>query len=138
MQPYHTKSKKFTGTRWADVINKASALHNQIKAKTKRRPYIRSSYFKKDKIFLGIYWSHLHEKKNLKDKTRRVKFFGCAVELIRNSNFKPDSKENPNNKDEIVHRFAGLTADNELFFVQIKEEKRTGKKYLISTFPLGK
>jgi hypothetical protein len=138
MEPYHTKSKKFAGTSWADVNKKAFTLYKQIKAKTKRRPYIKSAYFKKDKIFLGIYWSHLHEKKNLKDKTRRVKFFGCAVELIKNSTFKPASKENPNNKDEIIHRFAGLTADNELFFVQIKEEKRTGKKWLISTFPPDK
>ena len=45
------------------------------------------------------------------------------------------SKENPNRRSEIVHRFAGITAEKDLFFVQIKEEKRTGQKWLMSVFP---
>lgn len=135
MQPYQTKSKKLSGTRWAEVSKKAISLYKQITSGTKRRPYIKSAYFKKDKIFLTLFWSHLHEKKNLKDKTRRVKYFPCCIELIKNSTLEPTSKENPNNDGEIVHRFAGLSSDNELFFVQIKETKRTGAKWLMSIFP---
>lgn len=138
MKPYQAKAKKLPGTRWADVYKKAFLIYKQIKAKTKRRPYVRSAYFKKDKIFLTLFWGHLHEKISLKDKTRRIKYFQCGIELVRHSKQEPTSKENPNNDGEIVHRFAGLTADNELFFVQIKEVKRTGEKWLISIFPLDK
>ncbi|MBL7053228.1 MAG: hypothetical protein ISS02_01000 [Candidatus Portnoybacteria bacterium] len=42
----------------------------------------------------------------------------------------PSSKENPNKKTEIFHRFAGITKDKELFYVQIKEEKRVVKSIL--------
>jgi len=52
-----------------------------------------------------------------------------------NSNFEPVSKENPNNPSEILHRFAGITKENELFFVQIKEDKKTGKKRFMSAYP---
>jgi hypothetical protein len=33
--------------------------------------------------------------------------------------------------------FAGSTPDNEIFFVQIKEDVKTKQKYFISVFPLG-
>ena len=69
---------------------------------------------------------------------RRMKFFGCAIELIQNSHFEPTSKENPNKPGEILHRFAGISADNEIFFVQIKEDKRNNQKCLISVFPVEK
>ena len=135
MKIYKTKVKKLSGTRYADIYKKAFGLYAQIKSKTKRRPYMRSAYFNKDKIFLELFWRHLHEKKNLHDKTRRVKYFPCAIELIRHSRFEPMSKENPNRRSEIVHRFAGVTIEKNLFFVQIKEEKRTGQKWLMSVFP---
>jgi len=138
MKTFRTKSKKLAGTRWAEVYKKAFTIYKQIRAKSKRRPYIKSAFFKKDKIFLELYWHHLHEKVNLGDKTRRVKFFPCAIELVCKSTYEPESKENPNNRGEIVHRFAGITADDDLFYIQIKEEKRSGKKWLMSAFPVGK
>lgn len=49
--------------------------------------------------------------------------------------FEPKSKENPNEPSEILHRFAGTTKEKDLFYVHIKEDKRTGQKYLISIFP---
>ena len=118
-------------------MKKAVGLYRDITRKTKRRPYIRSTYFDKQKVFLPLFWQHLHEKENLKDKTRRLKYYPCALELIQKSRVEPISKENPNRQGEIVHRFAGSTPDNELFFVQIKEVKRTGEKWLISVFPFG-
>ena len=136
MKTYKTKVRKLSGTRYADTYKKAVGLYSQIKSKTKRRPYARSAYFNKDKIFLELFWRHLHEKKNLNDKTRRVKYFPCAIELILYSRFEPISKENPNRRSEILHRFAGITPENDLFFVQIKEEKRTSQKWLMSVFPV--
>lgn len=138
MKSYQTKAKKLAGARYADIYQKAFSSYKQIKKKSKRRPYIRSAYFKKDKIFLALFWQHLRDKKNLRDKTRRLKYFPCAIELVRHSRFEPSSKENVDKRSEILHRFAGVTADDDLFFVQVKEDKRTGKKWLMSVFPLGK
>jgi len=135
MKVYKTKIKKFSGTDFHDVYEKAFGLYSEIKRKTKRRTYVRSAYFNKNKIFLDLFWQHLFRKENWRDRVRRMKYFGCAIELIKNSRFEPKSKENPNVPVEILHRFYGITKDNELFCVQIKEEKKKGQKFLISVFP---
>ncbi|HRZ95812.1 MAG TPA: hypothetical protein P5262_04600 [Candidatus Moranbacteria bacterium] len=135
MKVYKTKTKPFSGTDFREVYRKAFHFYSRIKRKTKRRPYVRSAYFKKDKIFLELFWHHLHEKENFRDKIRRMKYFQPAVELIQKSKFDPESAENPNKSGEMLHRFYGITANSELFCVQIKEEKRSGKKWLMSVFP---
>ena len=108
-------------------------LYNQIAGKTKRRPYIRSRYFDKQKIFFDYFWPHLFQK-NPKERFRRLKFFAAALEAIQESGNHPTSIENPN-KNEVLHRFAALTKDKELFYLQIKENKRKGRKYFMSCFP---
>lgn len=134
MIPYQTRTNKLTGTRhYKDVYRNAQSLYKRIKSRTKRQPYVRSAYFKKDKIFFTFFWKHLTEKPH-RIRVNRLKYFAAAIDLIRNSRNHPVSKENPNNPSEILHRFAGLTKGKELFFVQIKEVKRTGKKYLMSVF----
>lgn len=135
MQVYKTKTDKLKGTDFHEVYKKAFGLYQQIRRKTKRRPYVRSAYFKKDKVFLGLFWHHLWDKHKWQDRMRRLKFFSAALELIQNSHCEPCSRENPNKHEEMLHRFAGSTRENELFFVQIKEDKKTGQKYLISIFP---
>ncbi len=47
MIPYQTKAKKLPGTDYREVHSKVLAIFKQIKSKTKRRPYVRSTYFKK-------------------------------------------------------------------------------------------
>lgn len=136
MKVYQTKVKKLAGTSYTEVRRKAFSLYQDIKRKSKRKPYIRSAYFKKDKIFLDLFWSHLFEKKNFADLMRRTKLYPCALELIEKSRLAPSSKENVDKRSEILHRFTGSTAEGDLFFVQIKENKSTGKKYLISSFPM--
>ena len=138
MKAYQTKSTKLPGTNFREVRKKAFKFYRQIKKRSKRKPYIRSAYFKKDKIFLDLFWSHLFEKKNFADLMRRIKFYPCALELIKNSRFDPTSKENVDRKSEILHRFMGITSENETFFVQIKENKRNGNKWLMSVFPIDK
>ncbi len=135
MKIYQVKTKKLPGTNYSEIRKRAFKIYSRIKKQSKRRPYLRSVYFKKDKIFLGVFWRHLEDKLSLKDKTRRVSYFPCGVELIRNSRFDPISKENPNKRSEILHRFFGETHDKEVFCVQIKENKRSGQKYLVSIFP---
>ncbi|MFH0988191.1 MAG: hypothetical protein V1763_02365 [Parcubacteria group bacterium] len=135
MRVYKTRAHKYPGTDFREVYDNAFGLFSGIKKKTKRRAYVRSAYFNKSKIFLDLFWQHLFAKDNWRDRVRRMKYFGCAVELMKSSRFEPTSKENPNKSSEILHRFYGITADNELFCVQIKEEKKKGQKFLISVFP---
>ncbi len=136
MKAYKTKASSIVGTGFKEVHKKALELYKQIKSQSKRRTYIKSAYFCKEKVFIDLFWQHLFEKKNWKDRIRRVRYFPSAIELIKKSRFEPTSKENPNRRSEILHRFAGTTKDNEVFFVQIKENKNTGQKFLISIFPL--
>ena len=66
---------------------------------------------------------------------RRLRYFGVAIELLEKSRFEPKSKENPNKRSEIFHRFTGITKDREVFYVQVKENRKSGQKYFISVFP---
>jgi len=138
MKFYQTKTRVLSGSSYHEVYKQTADFYKKIKKKTKRRPYIRSAYFNKDKIFLETYWRHLYEKKSFKDKIRRMKYFLCAIELIEKSRVEPTSKENPNKRTEILHRFAGATKDKEIFFVQIREDKKNNKKWFMSSFPLDK
>ncbi len=135
---YSTKSKRLSGSNYGEIHRKAFNLYTQIEKRSKRRAYVRSNYFKKEKIFLSLFWHHLGDKFSHKDKLRRLKFYPCALELIKNSKCEPQSKENVDKKSEILHRFTGISPENEIFFVQIKENKNTHQKYFISVFPLGK
>ncbi|HBV58281.1 MAG TPA: hypothetical protein DEB73_03420 [Candidatus Magasanikbacteria bacterium] len=136
MQIYQVKSDKLHGTNFSEVCKKAFELYRVIKKKSKRRSYVRSAYFNKEKIFLELFWQHLHEKLNHRDKVRRVRFFPCAIELVQHTKFDPESKENVDRKSEILHRFAGKTKNGEIFFVQIKEDKKSGQKWFMSVFPI--
>lgn len=104
-------------------MRNAFGLFDDIKKKTKRRPYVRIAYFKKEKVFFDYFREHLFQKLP-KERMRRLKYFKAAIELVRFSRNDPVSKTNINKGKEIVYRFAGLTAEKELFFVQIKEDKR--------------
>lgn len=134
MKAYQSKFKKLSGTDYKEIHSKALAVYKKIKSRTKRKPYVRSVYFNKEKVFLDYFWQHLQQK-NWRDRNRRLKYYPCAIDLIRNSRLEPISKQNPNKPTEILHRFAGLTKGKEVFYVQIKEDKKTNKKYFISVFP---
>ncbi|MEK7064969.1 MAG: hypothetical protein AAB963_00840 [Patescibacteria group bacterium] len=134
IKSYKTKNRRLSGTRYEDVYDKAYALYVKIRRRTKRRPYLRSAYFKKSKIFLELFWRHL-DQKNWRDRARRMRYLPCAFEIIQFSRLNPESKENPNDHSEILHRFYGITKEGQIFYVQIKEEKKTGEKWFISVFP---
>lgn len=134
MIPYQTKSGKIAGTSYGEVMRNAFLVYDEIKKKTKRRPYVRSAYFKKNKIFFDYFREHLFQKSQ-RVRMSRLKYLSAGIELIRNSKNKPTVRENPNRRGEILYRFAGLTAEKEIFFVQIKEDKK-GNKYLMSCFGL--
>jgi hypothetical protein len=135
MKIYKSKYSQLSGTSYDEIVKKAHKEHNEIRRRTKRQPYIRSKYFKKDKIFINLFWEHLNQK-NRHDRQRRLKLYPCAIDLIRNTTFDPIPKPNPNKPGEVLHRFAGESKDGELFFVQIKETLRSGRKDFISVFSI--
>jgi hypothetical protein len=130
---YHTSVQKFAGTDYKEVSRKARLLYKEIRSKTKRKPYVRSVYFGKDKIFLDYFWQHLEEKK-WQDRLRRLRYYACAIDLISYTRIAPTKKQNPNKNSEYVHRFKGVTTNKEVFFVQVVE-KKNGNKHFISVFP---
>lgn len=138
MDAYKTKSVRLSSTHWDKVMEKAFGQYKIIRKKTKRRPYVRSAYFKKEKIFLDLFWNHLFKKKNWHDRLRRMKYFGCAIELLEKSHCEPVFKYNQGNPGERLYRFYGCAKSNELFCVQIKENRKGKQKCLISVFPIDR
>ena len=134
MNYFHSKQSKLTGSNYKEIEKQAIEIFRTIKSKTKRTPYVRSKYFKKEKIFLNLFWSHLYQKHE-KDRVRRLKFYACSLDLIQNSTVTPETRENFSKKDELLHRFFGRSKNNEKFVVQIKENKRTHRKDFISIYP---
>lgn len=126
------KTKPFPGSRFVDIVSQAKRLLKDLSKKTKRRPYIRSAYFNKEKVFLSFLWMHIMQKLP-SDRARRLKYLPCAIELIKKSKSDPATFEV--DKGFIYHRFAGKDFSGRLFYVQIKQNKRTGKKEFISLFP---
>ncbi len=136
MESYRVKAEKIIGTNYKEVLKKARHFYSKLCSTTKRKPYIRSNYFRKEKIFLDLFWAHLYEKKSRRDRIRRLKFLPCAIELIQVTTSIPSSKINPNHSSEKLHRFMGLTKESEQFCVQIKESINSNKKkWFISVFP---
>jgi len=133
MIAYKTKAIKTSGSNLGEVYKSAKKIFNIIEKSTKRQPYLRSAYFKKEKIFFDYFWKHLGQK-GPKERFKRLKYFQPALELIKYSRNDPTVKTNPNNKNETLYRFAGSTKLNELFIVQIKEDKKAKKKYFMSCF----
>lgn len=132
---YQTRVKKFSGTDDKEVYVKARSFYLVLTKKTRRRPYVRSAYFGKEKIFIDTFWQHMHQK-NRRDRNRRMRYLPCAIELIQNSRYSPITVQNPNRYQELLHRFVGMTSNHELFYVQIKEHKRNKQKSLMSIFPV--
>lgn len=120
MVPYQTKSNKLSGSDYKEVYRNAMAFYQPIIKATKRKPYIRSAYFrgggKKQKIFFDFFWQHLSQK-SPKERVQRLKYFSATIDLLKNSRNKPAIQENPNKKSEMLYRFFGLTKTKDLFCV---------------------
>ena len=134
MIPYQTRAKLISGTSLSEVVKQTRLVFRDIERKSKRKAYIRSAYFNKEKVFFDNFWDHLHQK-SPKERFKRLKYFKAAIELVENSRQQPTSKPNPNKKNELLHRFAGQTKTKEIFYVQIKENIKTKTMYLMSAFP---
>lgn len=134
MQIYKTKAVSISGTQYPEVNKKARNFYKEIVSKSKRKPYVRSAFFINKKVFLELFWIHLHQK-SLKEMTKRLKLLPAGIELIKYSKNQPVIKTFSENNKEIFYRFQGVTNLNKSFFVQIKENLRTKERWLMSIFP---
>jgi len=132
IKPWKVKSKLIPDKTYKAVNKIARSIFHQIERKSKRTVYVRSRYFQKQKVFLTFFWDHMSSK-NIHDKTRRLKYFECALEVIKDSYYEPEIKSNPNNKQETFYRFYGETLQG-VFAVQIKKDKHNRLEF-ISVFP---
>ena len=131
---YLTTVKPFPGSDYREINHWARAIYKQIVSKSKRKPYVRSAYFDGEKVFLDYFWQHL-QAKNWRDRTRRLKYYLCAIDLIKNNRFDPIERKNPNDQKEILYRFSGVTKSGSEFFVQLKVDLKTGNRHFMSVFP---
>jgi hypothetical protein len=131
MEVCTTKVKHLPGTSYREVYSQAKFLYKQIESKSKRKPYVRSKYFKGEKVFLDYFWDHVGHK-NPSDRLRRLRYYPCALDLIKNSKVKPEIIEKTS---EILYRFKGKNGNGEFFYVQITQEKKSDKKHFLSVFP---
>ena len=135
MQFYRSNYNRLPGTSFAEIMAAARREYHLVQKRTPRRvPYVRSRYFAKDKIFLTTFWEHLKQKR-LVEQTNRLKYYLCALDLLRHTTATPQSVFEKNNPGMLLHRFAGQTADGDYFYVQVKDDRRTGRKEFMSVFP---
>ena len=130
---FKVKSVLLSGSSLPEIKKKAERYFAELKRKSKRTPYVRAAYFNREKVFLNYFWDHL-KNKSPKERTKRLKLLPCAIELIKLSRHKPKVIVNKHNHSELLYRFTGRLPDNQVFYVQIKENLKSGKKYLMSFF----
>lgn len=133
MKAYKTKYDLLAGSSYDEVVAAARKEFNTIRKITKRQPYVRSKYFRGDKIFVTVFWDHLAQK-HPKERRKRLKFYKAAIDLLRNSTISPDQIFIETAKDTIFYRFYGITKDKAEFCVQVKFDKRSGRKDFMSVF----
>ncbi len=127
---FHSRKTQIPGSSYNEVVARARKEFNTIRQRTKRQPYVRSKYFKNDKIFMTVFWDHLMQK-HPKTRRKRLKFYSAAVDLLRNSTNEP---EGIIDKGNVLFRFYGVTKDGKSFCVQVKHDKRTNRKDFMSVF----
>lgn len=138
MNMFKSKHSSLAGTDYQEVMHTARREYQTIQRRNPRRqPYICSKYFSNDKVFINIFWHHLAQKRK-GEQIQRAKLLACAVDLLRNTTITPDTIFSRVNSNEMLHRFTGQTKDGQLFYVQVKQSKRSNRKDFMSVFPAGK
>lgn len=137
MNIYQSKYSLIAGTDYIEVMRSARREYIKVQKLTKRQPYVRSRYFTKDKVFINIFWNHLVQKRK-GEQIVRAKLLLAAFDLLRNTACTPDTIFSEANLNMMLHRFAGKTRDGIEFYVQVKQDKRSGRKDFMSVFPAKK
>jgi len=130
---YVSQLGSIAGASYRVVNKRAREYVELLQVRGKRQPYIRSPYFKKQKIFFNLFWRHLFDKYT-HDRMRRLRLLPAALDLLMHSRNEPEIKPDKDAKEK-YYRFKGQTGDGVTFYVQVKEDIRADKRYLISVFP---
>ncbi|MCL2451686.1 hypothetical protein FWD20_02320 [Candidatus Saccharibacteria bacterium] len=130
---YQSRCDRIKGTNYTEVREKAWAIYRDIDIQTGgRNTYVRSAYFKKEKVFLKTYWNHLYDLV-LGQRIKRMPYYAATIDLLKNSHVEPEVFYRMREK---YYRFYGITRDKHEFVVQVKENKK-GEKFHMSSFPPG-
>ena len=130
---FHSRKTLIPGSSYTEVVARARKEFNTIRRITKRQPYVRSKYFRGDKIFMTVFWDHSMQK-HPKERRKRLRLYSAAVDLFRNNTIHPDQVVENKLKGYILLRFYGITRDGVEFCVQIKQELRSNRKDFMSVF----
>lgn len=135
MAVFVSKHTLLPGSSYDEVVAHARKEFNTIRRLTKRQPYVRSKYFRGDKIFMTVFWDHVMQK-HRGDRMRRLKLYKAAVDLLRNSTIQPAIPPivDPTQKGILLYRFYGRTKDGVEYCVQVKQDMRSGRKDFMSVF----
>ena len=134
VKQFHSKKALLPGSSYSEVVARARKEFNTVRKLTKRQPYVRSKYFRGDKIFMTVFWDHVMQK-HQKERTRRLKFYSAAIDLLRNTTNNPEQMIiETYHSQHTLFRFYGITKDNIPFCVQIKHDIRTNRKDFMSVF----
>ncbi len=133
MSVYQSKHDLLPGSSYDEVVKVARKEFNTIRKITKRQPYVRSKYFRGDKVFVTVFWEHIMQK-HRGTIFKRLKFYKAAIDVIRNSTASPETHIDTKQDTVYLHRFYGQTRSGIEFCVQIKEDRRSGRKDFMSVF----
>jgi hypothetical protein len=133
MKVYQSKYGLLPGSSYDEVVANARKEFNTIRKITKRQPYVRSKYFRGDKIFMTVFWNHLMQK-GIKERTKRLKLYLVAIDLLRNSTVTPAGIIDVGHSQTVLYRFYGKTKDGVEFCVQVKHDIRSSRKDFMSVF----
>jgi len=130
---YQSRLPRISGTNYTEILAKARAIYRDLDIQTgHRNTYVRSEYFKKQKIFLKTYWDHFGDKR-LSQRRQRIPYYAATIDLLKNTRVKPDELYE---KEHHLYRFFGITKDGHKFVVQVKANRKN-EKYHMSSFPPG-
>ncbi len=133
MKQFKSKVILLPGSSYDEVLDLARKEHKKVENLTKRQPYVRSTYFKKDKVFVSLFWTHIMQK-HRKVRMKRLKLYTAAIDLLRNTHCEPETIFKKDDMSVLLHRFYGITKDGVSFCVQVKQDKRSGRKDFMSVF----
>ncbi|MDR2672188.1 MAG: hypothetical protein LBC35_02620 [Coriobacteriales bacterium] len=133
MEFFKSRHTNLSGSNDRELYHKARAIQQAMTAGSRRRPYVRSKFFNRQKVFLDIFWTHLFAK-NPGERRRRIALFACVVDLVQNTTYQPEIYVRGN---ERFYRFFGVSKNGVRFAVQIKQDRKKAL-YLLSVFQCKK
>ena len=136
-QYWKVKAKPLPGSKLVVARSAFNKFFTKTFSGSKRKPYIRSKFFGKRKVFVHLFREHTYQK-HRQEQIRRLKLFPAALDLIIHSTCKPLSKSHQTKSYLMLHRFYGRFSNGKAFAVQISENKKRSELFFLSVFEIKK